>query len=200
MQQTRDQDLIRQSLRERALLDRLQVLTREPDVQPPVLAERKRLWAASEPDILRRPQAYSRYREVGIPPASGARSTTSDDVGSTCRQSEPSSRRATLQPPLAYYVTEFDRLFVSRTGIRRYLEVLNEIVGYSSSRSRGVDPRRAAPDVGNGRISERSAQHGFREPRREHLDRSVDARIQGHADGVLRRRQDWCDCRVLWAR
>ena len=27
-----------------------------------------RLWAASEPDILRRPQAYSCYRELGIPP------------------------------------------------------------------------------------------------------------------------------------
>ena len=46
------------------------------------------LWAASEPDILRRPQAYSRYRELCIPPASVARSTRSDDVGSTCRQIE----------------------------------------------------------------------------------------------------------------
>ena len=33
-----------------------------------------RLWAASEPDILRRPQAYSRYRELHIPPASVAHS------------------------------------------------------------------------------------------------------------------------------
>jgi hypothetical protein len=40
---------------------------------------------ASEPDILRRPQAYSRDCELHIPPASVARSTTSDDVGSTCR-------------------------------------------------------------------------------------------------------------------
>jgi hypothetical protein len=47
-----------------------------------------RLWAASEPDILRRPQAYSRYRELYIPPASIARSLTSDDVGRTCRQIE----------------------------------------------------------------------------------------------------------------
>ena len=47
-----------------------------------------RLWAAREPDILRRPQAYSRYRELCIPPASVARSTSSDDVGSTCRQIE----------------------------------------------------------------------------------------------------------------
>jgi hypothetical protein len=27
-----------------------------------------RLWTTSEPDILRRPQAYSRYRELCIPP------------------------------------------------------------------------------------------------------------------------------------
>jgi hypothetical protein len=47
-----------------------------------------RLWAASEPDISRCPQAYSRYRELYIPPASVARSTTRDDVGSTCRQIE----------------------------------------------------------------------------------------------------------------
>jgi hypothetical protein len=33
-----------------------------------------RLWAASEPDILRRPQAYSRYRELHIPPVSVAHS------------------------------------------------------------------------------------------------------------------------------
>ena len=36
-----------------------------------------RLWAASEPDILRRPQAYSRYRELCIPLASGGHSVTS---------------------------------------------------------------------------------------------------------------------------
>src|SRR5262245_40436105 len=37
--QARDQRLIRQPLCEGSLLDRLQVLTRQPDVQPPVLAE-----------------------------------------------------------------------------------------------------------------------------------------------------------------
>ena len=41
VQQARDQRLIRQALRERSLLDRLQVLARQPDVQPPVLAERR---------------------------------------------------------------------------------------------------------------------------------------------------------------
>jgi hypothetical protein len=46
------------------------------------------LCAASAPDILRRPRAYSRYRELRIPPASVARSTRSDDVGSACRQIE----------------------------------------------------------------------------------------------------------------
>ena len=40
VQQARDQRLIRQALRERPLLDRLQILARQPDVQPPVLAER----------------------------------------------------------------------------------------------------------------------------------------------------------------
>ena len=39
VQQARDQRLVRQALRERALLDRFQVLAREPDVQPPVFAE-----------------------------------------------------------------------------------------------------------------------------------------------------------------
>src|SRR5678815_2520887 len=39
VQQARNQRLIRQALGERSLLDRLQVLTREPDVQPPILAE-----------------------------------------------------------------------------------------------------------------------------------------------------------------
>src|SRR5882762_252389 len=40
VQQARDQRLIRQPLCERPLLNRLQVLARQPDVQPPVLAER----------------------------------------------------------------------------------------------------------------------------------------------------------------
>ena len=39
VQQARNQRLIRQALGERSLLDRLQVLTREPDVQPPILAK-----------------------------------------------------------------------------------------------------------------------------------------------------------------
>ena len=38
VQQARDQRLIRQALRERPLLNRLQVLARQPDVQPSVLA------------------------------------------------------------------------------------------------------------------------------------------------------------------
>jgi len=54
-------------------------------VDPSASISLGRLWAGSERDILRRPQAYSRYRELCIPPASVARSTTSDDVGSTCR-------------------------------------------------------------------------------------------------------------------
>ena len=41
MQQARDQRLVRQALRERPLLDGLQVLAGQPDVQPPVLAERR---------------------------------------------------------------------------------------------------------------------------------------------------------------
>jgi hypothetical protein len=68
-----------------------------------------RLWAASEPDILRRPQAYSRYRELCIPPASVAHSTTSDDVGNTCRQieSNQSSRyTAAAARVLCYRVRE----------------------------------------------------------------------------------------------
>src|SRR6478735_2162321 len=40
VQQARDQRLIRQPLGERPLLNRLQVLARQADVQPPVLAER----------------------------------------------------------------------------------------------------------------------------------------------------------------
>src|SRR5437867_9671773 len=40
VQQARDQRLLRQPLGERPLLNRLQVLARQPDVQPPVLAER----------------------------------------------------------------------------------------------------------------------------------------------------------------
>jgi hypothetical protein len=40
MQQARDQRLVRQTLGECALLDRLQVLAREPNVQPSVLPER----------------------------------------------------------------------------------------------------------------------------------------------------------------
>src|SRR5215813_4467334 len=40
VQQARDQRLIRQPLGERPFLNRLQVLARQPDVQPPVLAER----------------------------------------------------------------------------------------------------------------------------------------------------------------
>src|SRR5687767_9209847 len=41
MQQAGDQRLVGQPPRECPLLDRLQVLAREPDVQPPVLAERR---------------------------------------------------------------------------------------------------------------------------------------------------------------
>ena len=41
MQQARDQSLVRKALRERPLLDRLQVLAREPDVQPSILSERR---------------------------------------------------------------------------------------------------------------------------------------------------------------
>ena len=41
MQQACDQRLIRQTFRERPLLDRLQIFTREPDVQPAILAERR---------------------------------------------------------------------------------------------------------------------------------------------------------------
>src|SRR5262245_36647178 len=40
VQQTRDQRLIRQPLCERSFLNRLQVLARQPDVQPTVLAKR----------------------------------------------------------------------------------------------------------------------------------------------------------------
>jgi hypothetical protein len=39
MQQARDQRLIRQALRERALLDCLQILVRQANVQPPVFLE-----------------------------------------------------------------------------------------------------------------------------------------------------------------
>src|SRR6266508_2827108 len=39
VQQTRDQGLVGQPFCERALLNRLEVLAREPDVQPPVFAE-----------------------------------------------------------------------------------------------------------------------------------------------------------------
>jgi len=37
-------------------------------VDPSGSISSSRLWAASEPDILRRPQVYSRYRELCIPP------------------------------------------------------------------------------------------------------------------------------------
>src|SRR6185295_16964014 len=40
VQQTRDQGLVRQALRERPFLNRLEVLAREPNVQPTILAER----------------------------------------------------------------------------------------------------------------------------------------------------------------
>jgi hypothetical protein len=40
VQQARDQRLIRQPLCERSLLNRLEVLARQPDVQPSVLSER----------------------------------------------------------------------------------------------------------------------------------------------------------------
>jgi hypothetical protein len=40
VQQARDQRLVRQALRQGSLLDRLQVLARQPDVQPSVLAKR----------------------------------------------------------------------------------------------------------------------------------------------------------------
>src|SRR5438874_1263551 len=44
------------------------------------------------------------------------RSTTSDDVGvALADRLNPTSRRATLQPPLAYCVTAFGRLFVRST-------------------------------------------------------------------------------------
>src|SRR5262245_36922994 len=40
VQQAPDQRLVRQAFGERPFLDRLQVLARQPDVQPPVLAKR----------------------------------------------------------------------------------------------------------------------------------------------------------------
>ena len=50
---------------------------------------------------------------------SAARSTTSDDVGSTWRQIEsPQSPALHCSAPLAYCVTEFGRLFVARRGQR----------------------------------------------------------------------------------
>src|SRR4029079_13162923 len=51
VQQARDQGLIRQPLGERSLLDRLQVLARQRDVQPPILAE-CRLRVAGVPGAL----------------------------------------------------------------------------------------------------------------------------------------------------
>jgi DinB family protein len=50
VQQARDQRLVRQPFRERALLDRLQVLARQPDVQPAILAERGLGMAAPDLD------------------------------------------------------------------------------------------------------------------------------------------------------
>ena len=51
VEQTRDQRLIRQPLCERSLLNRLEILARQPDVQPTVLAER-RLGVAGVPSSL----------------------------------------------------------------------------------------------------------------------------------------------------
>src|SRR6188472_4213398 len=45
VQQARDQRLVGQSFRQCSLLDCLKVLARQPDVQPPVLAERSRIVA-----------------------------------------------------------------------------------------------------------------------------------------------------------
>lgn len=63
--------------------------------------------------MLRRPQAYSRYRVLCIslafrPPVHG-RVTT---VVAGPNKLNPADRRAILQPPLAYWVIEFGRLFV----------------------------------------------------------------------------------------
>lgn len=56
-----------------SLLDREEIVlvgyfVRPKIVDPSGSISSGRLWTASEPDILRRPQAYSRYRELCIPP------------------------------------------------------------------------------------------------------------------------------------
>src|SRR5438477_568209 len=56
VQQARDQRLIRQALRERSLLNRLQVLARQTDVQPSVFLER-RLGVAREASSVARTAA-----------------------------------------------------------------------------------------------------------------------------------------------
>ena len=70
-----------------------------------------RLWAGGEPDMLRRPQAYSRYRVLCIRAFCVARSTTVTMLVALADKLNTASRSATLQPPLAYCVTEFGRPF-----------------------------------------------------------------------------------------
>lgn len=82
------------------------------------------LWAASEPDILRRPQAYSCYRVPGFPPVVRRPFNDNDDVGTL--------------------TTDWIRPVAARDCSRRSRTVLPSSADYSlGSRHRGSDGKKA---------------------------------------------------------